>query len=188
MKFATNPDDGVRIAYELVGEGPPLLLFHGSLTSGALWGALGYVDALRAEYRLILVDARGHGHSDKPTTMDSYAMERLVGDVIAVLDDSDLPQTAYLGYSMGGRVGFGLAIRAPERVRALVVGGASHRPQHEALDRLIYPGFVDTIEMEGIEPFLEQWSAAVRTRGKPGCPSGLPRQRPSRSRSVPPTD
>ena len=158
MRFATNPDDGVRIAYETVGEGPPLLLFHGSLTSGALWSALGYVEALREHHHLILIDARGHGHSDKPTTMNSYAMERLVGDVIAVLDDRGLAQTAYLGYSMGGRVGFGLAIRAPERVCALIVGGASHRPQKGALDRIIYPGYVDTIEAEGIGSFLEQWS------------------------------
>jgi alpha/beta hydrolase fold len=99
MKFATNSDDGVRIAYECIGEGAPLLLFHGSLTSSALWRALRYVDALRAEHQLILVDARGHGHSDKPTTMESYAMERFVGDVIAVLDDCELPKTAYLGYS-----------------------------------------------------------------------------------------
>src|SRR6266511_5837604 len=161
LNFATNPDDGARIAYELVGEGTPLLLFHGSLTSGALWRALGYVDALYDEHRMILIDARGHGHSEKPTTMDSYAMDRLVGDVIAVLDDCELAQTAYLGYSMGGRVGFGMAIRAPERVRALIVGGASHRPQNGALDRIFYPGFVDTIETEGIESFLEQCSGRL---------------------------
>ena len=162
MTFATNPEDGARIAYELVGEGPPLLLFHGSLTSGALWRALGYVEALRGEHRLILVDARGHGRSDKPTTMAAYAMERLVRDVIAVLDDCHVPEAAYLGYSMGGRVGFGLAIRAPERVRALVLGGASHRPQKGALDRIYFPGFVDTIEEEGLEAFLEQWSKRLR--------------------------
>jgi pimeloyl-ACP methyl ester carboxylesterase len=129
MRFATNSDDGARIGYDLVGEGAPLLFFHGSLTSSALWRTLGYVDALRVTRQLILVDARGHGHSDKPTTMEAYAMERLVGDVIAVLDDCEVPETAYLGYSMGGRVGFGLGIRAPERVRALILGGASHRPQ-----------------------------------------------------------
>jgi pimeloyl-ACP methyl ester carboxylesterase len=158
LKFATNADDGRRIAYEVVGEGAPLLLFHGSLASSVLWGTLGYVDALRAAHRLILVDARGHGRSDKPTTMDAYSMERLVGDVIAVLDDCEVLQTAYLGYSLGGRVGYGVAIGAPDRLRALIVGGASHRPQSGALDRLIYPGFVDTIETEGIESFLEQWS------------------------------
>lgn len=158
MKFAANPDDGVRIAYEVVGEGAPLLLFHGSGAAGAVWRALGYVDALRDEHQLILIDARGHGHSEKPTTMDAYAMQSLIGDVIAVLDDCGLAQTAYLGYSLGGRVGFGLAIRAPERLSALILGGASHRPQAGALDRICYPGFIDTIELEGTESFLERWS------------------------------
>ena len=162
MKLATNADDGFRIAYDLVGDGPPLLLFHGSLASSAAWRALGYVDALSVAHQLILIDARGHGHSDRPTTMDAYAMERLVGDVIAVLDDCDVPQAAYLGYSLGGRVGFGLAIRAPERVRALVLGGASHRPQNGALDRVFYPGFVETIETEGIDWFLQRWSKRLR--------------------------
>jgi pimeloyl-ACP methyl ester carboxylesterase len=158
MTFATNPDDGARVAYELVGGGPPLFLFHGSLASRSVWSALGYVDALRDVNELILIDARGHGDSDKPTTMDAYAMERLVGDVIAVLDDCGLAQTAYLGYSLGGRVGFGLAIQAPERVSALILGGASHRPQTGALDRIFFPGFVDAIETEGIESALERWS------------------------------
>ena len=158
MMFATNPDDGVRVAYELVGKGVPLLLFHGSLLSRSMWRALGYVDALCEGNELILIDARGHGDSEKPTTMDAYAMERLVGDVIAVLDDCGLAQTAYLGYSLGGRVGFGLAIEAPERVSALIVGGASHRPQTGALDRIFFPGLVDTIEMEGIESALDRWS------------------------------
>ena len=168
MKSGANPDDGVRIAYELVGEGVPLFLFHGSGAFGAVWGALGYVGALRDEYQLIIIDARGHGHSEKPTTMGAYAMQRLVGDVIAVLDDCGLAQTAYLGYSLGGRVGFGLAIHAPERVSALILGGASHRPQAGALDRIFYPGFIDTIELEGPESFLERWS---ETLGRPIDPN-----------------
>jgi pimeloyl-ACP methyl ester carboxylesterase len=163
-----NPDDGVRIAYEVVGEGAPLFLFHGSGALGAVWWALGYVDALRYEHQLILIDARGHGHSEKPTAMDAYAMQRLIKDVIAVLDDCGLAQTAYLGYSLGGRVGFGLAIHAPERVSALILGGASHRPQAGTLDRIFYPGFIDTIELEGPEAFLEHWSERL---GRPIDPN-----------------
>jgi pimeloyl-ACP methyl ester carboxylesterase len=161
VRFAANAQDGVQIACGLVGDGAPLLLLHGSMASAAVWGALGYVAALRDERQLVLVDARGHGHSEKPTTMDAYAMERLVGDVVAVLDDCGLARTAYLGYSLGGRVGFALAIAAPERLHALILGGASHRPQTGALDRIFFPGFIDMIEMEGIEATLERWSDQV---------------------------
>ena len=158
VKYAVNARDGVQIAYGLVGDGAPLLLLHGSMVSAAVWHAFGYVEALRDEHQLVLVDARGHGRSGKPTTMDAYAMARLVADVVAVLDDCGLGQTAYLGYSLGGRVGFGLAMEAPERLSALILGGASHRPQTGALDRIFFPGFIDTIETEGIEPSLERWS------------------------------
>ena len=178
MKFATNPDDGVRIAYELVGKGAPLLLFHGSLASRSLWSALGYVDAMRDENELILVDARGHGDSEKPTTMDAYAMERLVGDVLAVLDDCGLAQTAYLGYSLGGRVGFGVAIEAPERVCALIIGGASYRPQTGALDRIFFPGFVDAIEMEGVGTALDRWSERLGHAIDPAVRQALLRNDP----------
>jgi pimeloyl-ACP methyl ester carboxylesterase len=161
VKFAVNAQDGVEIAYSVVGDGAPLVLLHGSLLSRSVWRALGYVDALCDGNKLILVDARGHGDSDKPTTMHAYAMERLVGDVVAVLDDCGLVQTAYLGYSLGGRVAYGLAIQAPERVRALILGGASHRPQTGAPDRIYFPGVIDMIEMEGIEAALERWSDRV---------------------------
>jgi pimeloyl-ACP methyl ester carboxylesterase len=115
--FAANADNGVRMASELVGEGPLLLLFHGNR---GIWRAVDGVRLHRGaarEHQVILIDAHGHGHSEKPTT-SSYAMERLVGDVIAVLDDCELAETAYLGYSMGGRVGFGLGDPGPPSVRA----------------------------------------------------------------------
>lgn len=168
MHFATNPEDGIRIAYELVGEGAPLVLFHGSLTSRRVWQVYGFVDALRSDHQLILIDARGHGASEKPTTRDAYSMDRLVSDVIAVLDACEITRAAYLGYSLGGRVGFGLATHAPNRICALIAGGASHRPQRGALDRLIYPGCVDTIETEGIEAFLGRWSERL---GRPIGPA-----------------
>jgi pimeloyl-ACP methyl ester carboxylesterase len=70
MAFATN--SGVRIHYEIEGSGQPLVLHHGSFASGADWGDLGYVDALKREHLLILMDARGHGASDKPHDPAAY--------------------------------------------------------------------------------------------------------------------
>jgi pimeloyl-ACP methyl ester carboxylesterase len=89
-RFTENARDGIRVAYETIGEGPPLFLFHGTATSGELWRVSGYVSALAGERRLILIDARGHGESDKPITEDSFRLERHVEDVLAVLDDADV--------------------------------------------------------------------------------------------------
>lgn len=125
MPYADNK--GVRIHYHVEGEGPPLVLHHGLSADLDVWRTSGHLDQLKADYQLILMDARGHGASDKPHSSEAYAMEHKVGDVVAVLDDLEISSTHFLGYSMGGAVGFGLAKLAPHKVRSLIIGGAGPR-------------------------------------------------------------
>ncbi len=122
MPYADN--NGVRIHYQIEGDGPPLVLQHGITQSMKRWYMHGYVDALKADYQLILVDARGHGQSDKPHDPTAYALPLRVGDVVAVLDDWDINRAHYWGYSMGGWMGFGMAKYAPERLHTLIIGGS----------------------------------------------------------------
>ena len=72
---------------------------------------------------MILVDARGHGGSDKPHDEASYTLDQRVADVTAVLDAERIEKAHFWGYSMGGWVGFGMAKYAPHRVNALIIGG-----------------------------------------------------------------
>jgi pimeloyl-ACP methyl ester carboxylesterase len=100
---------------------------HGSCARASFRGPLyqlGYVDALRDDYRVILIDARGHGGSDGPHDPQAYQKQLMARDVIAVLDDLGIDKTHYLGYSMGGTIGFGLARFAPERLASLIIGGS----------------------------------------------------------------
>ena len=120
MPYADN--DGVQIHYRVEGEGPPLVLQHGFSESVVDWYEAGYVDALRSDYRLILIDARGHGASDKAHDPDAYELERRVADVVAVLDGLAIEKAVFWGYSMGGWIGFGTAKYSQERFRALVIG------------------------------------------------------------------
>jgi pimeloyl-ACP methyl ester carboxylesterase len=120
--FASHGD--VRIHYRVEGTGRPLVLLHGFGGSSEQFYFMGWVAALRDHYRLILMDARGHGMSDKPHEPEAYRMEMRVGDVTAVLDDLGIRQAHCLGYSDGGEVGFGIAKYAPERVTSLIIGGA----------------------------------------------------------------
>jgi pimeloyl-ACP methyl ester carboxylesterase len=117
-------NQGVRIHYEMEGSGPPLVLQHGTLGSSEDWKDFGYVDALKGDYRLILIDARGHGASDKPHEPAAYDLALRAGDVTTVLDDLQIHQANYFGYSMGGWIGFGLAKYAPGRFKSMVLGGA----------------------------------------------------------------
>ncbi len=101
----------------------PLLLAHGFMQESKDWFRASYVDQLASVRPLVLVDFRGHGHSDKPHSAEDYSMPRLVADLVAVLDHLSVDRADFMGYSFGAWVGFGLAKFAPERVRSLVLGG-----------------------------------------------------------------
>ena len=118
-------NEGISIHYRVEGNGLPLVLEHGFSDSSETWYERGYVSALKPKYRLILIDARGHGQSDKPHDPRSYTPEKYASDIVAVLDDLGMKTAAYWGYSQGGWMGFALARHALDRVDCFVVGGAS---------------------------------------------------------------
>ena len=115
---------GRRIHYREFGTGAPLVLQHGFSGSLKRWIRGGYVDELAREFRVIAIDALGHGESDKPHDPAAYRVEGQADDIVSVLDALGIDVASYWGYSMGGRIGFALAKVAPERFRALVIGGA----------------------------------------------------------------
>lgn len=124
MPFANN--NGVKIHYEVESQGPPLVLQHGFGGSLGNWRDLGYARELSKDYRLVLVDARGCGASDKPHDSGAYELRLMVSDLVAILDDLKIQKASYFGYSMGGRIGFRIPIYAPERFNSLVLGGATY--------------------------------------------------------------
>lgn len=168
MSFTTNPADGTRISYSTAGSTdedlPVVMLVHGSALSSAVWRGFGYVRALRDRFRLVLPDLRGHGRSDTPHEEDAYAMDSVVGDLVAVLDATGVQRVHYLGYSFGARAGLALATTAPERVASLMLLGGSARPQRGAMDTMFFPGCVDVLERDGMEGFVREWE---RHRGHP---------------------
>ena len=122
--FVTAPD-GVRIAYEVLGEGEPIILVHGFGSSRIInWGAPGWCDTLtRAGHRVVALDCRGHGDSDKPHEVAAYDPARMTGDIALVMDAAGTPRAAVMGYSMGGSLTLRLAYEHPERVSRAVIGG-----------------------------------------------------------------
>ena len=116
---------GVSIHYHVEGDGPPLVLQHGLTSSLQNWYAYGFVEELQKEYRVIMVDARGHGRSGKPHDPKGYGLKLRVNDVLAVMDDLGVSKAHYMGYSMGGRIGFGIVLHALDRFHSLIIGGMS---------------------------------------------------------------
>lgn len=122
VPYASN--QGVRIRYEVEGKGPPLLMVHGLFQSLDEWYESGYVDSLKKDHQLVLMDMRGHGGSDKPHSPRLYRLELLAADPVAVLDTLNIKKAHYLGYSMGSRLGFGVAKYNSNRFISFILGGA----------------------------------------------------------------
>lgn len=167
--MAYTKSAAARIHYEVEGAGPALVLLHGFMSSLDDWFECGYVAALRSNYRLILINSRGHGDSDKPHDEESYSLDRRVGDVTSVLDALGIEKANFWGYSMGGYVGFGMAEYAPDRLAALIVGGAHPYARDQSGHRqLLQAGiqgggnaFVAAFE-KAMGPIPEDYAAKLR--------------------------
>nr|APZ78830.1 3-oxoadipate enol-lactonase [Stigmatella aurantiaca Sg a15] len=109
--------DGVSLHFEESGDGAPVLLLHGLGSSGSDWE--GVTPRLSAHHRVLVPDARGHGRSDKPA--GAYGVALFARDIAALCDGLGLSRVHVVGLSMGGMMGFQLAVDRPDLVRSLVV-------------------------------------------------------------------
>lgn len=119
--------DGVRLATYSWGEldAPPIVIVHGFASNTRdNWVLTGWVRMLeRAGFRILGVDQRGHGLSDKPHEPDGYTVRTLASDLETVLDTFLLDEALYLGYSLGARVGWQVAGDLGDRIPRAVLGG-----------------------------------------------------------------
>jgi pimeloyl-ACP methyl ester carboxylesterase len=123
-EFATAAD-GMRLAYDSVGEGPPVMLVHGFAASRVQnWKEPGWYETLTgAGYRVIAMDCRGHGDSDKPHDPARYSHDVMARDVAIVMRAAGATPAHLMGYSMGGYISIHVLMEQPEIVRRVVIGG-----------------------------------------------------------------
>jgi pimeloyl-ACP methyl ester carboxylesterase len=157
MPYANNR--GVRIHYKVEGAGPPLVLQHGFTDSLESWYERGYVAALKGDHQLVLIDARGHGTSDKPHDTAAYAMQHHAADVAAVLKALSIPKAYFfgysIGYSMGGDIGYALAKYAPTLGTAFIIGGSSPYK----LNREFQEPMLQMLK-QGVETLVDVWEGS----------------------------
>jgi non-heme chloroperoxidase len=115
-------EPGVRVFVQDLGEGEPVLLVPGFGMTHEAWDRQVRV-LTAARHRVICVDQRGHGRSDKPLT--GYDVDRLARDLVAVLDDRGIESCSLVGWSFGGQVGFRVAVSEPSRVARLILVGSN---------------------------------------------------------------
>ena len=146
--------DGEKIRYIEQGKGDPLVLIHGFTASvEANWVLPGIFPKLAESFRVIAIDNRGHGKSDKPHDPAEYG-DKMVQDVINLLDHLEIEKAHIAGYSMGGFITMRLLAKAPERFITAIVGGAGWRrpgDRDPLMDRL-----AESLESgNGVGPLIE---------------------------------
>jgi pimeloyl-ACP methyl ester carboxylesterase len=127
---------GVSIAYEIQGDGDPVLLIHGFASNAKTnWRDTGWLSFLASRgRRAIALDNRGHGASEKLYDPEAYTGPVMAEDARLLLDRLNIARADVIGYSMGARLAAFLALAHPDRVRSLVLAGLGANMIHGAGD------------------------------------------------------
>jgi pimeloyl-ACP methyl ester carboxylesterase len=154
--------NGLRMYYEIHGSGKPLVLLHGAFSRAVVYPALG------RGRQMIAVELQGHGHTadiDRP-----LSFEQMADDVAALLHHLKIEQADFFGYSMGGTVALGVAIRHPTLVRKLAITGSNYGKLQDAYEPEILKQF-NSLSPESapppkdsndeVAPDPKQWRALV---------------------------
>ena len=120
-KFVTSKD-GAKIAYDVTGSGPVVILLHGGGLTRRSWHTGGYVARLAKEFTVVTIDIRGNGESSKLTDEDRFWFERINEDTLAVADAVGAKRFSLWGFSYGANVGRYLASRS-DRVSSMIIIG-----------------------------------------------------------------
>jgi pimeloyl-ACP methyl ester carboxylesterase len=115
--------NGIKLYYESFGRGSSLIFLHGSMGTGKAWKP--YVPILSNDFNIILPDVRGHGKTVNPSK--EIDLHLIADDIAGLIDALKLEKPFLCGWSMGGDVSLDIAMRYPERVSGLIVGGVTHR-------------------------------------------------------------
>ena len=127
-------------------DAPVVMLSHSHFSSHAMWRP--QCQALATGYRIVAYDLRGHGASDMPE--GPCSLDDLAGDALALMDALDLDRVHFVGLSLGGMIAMTLALRAPERLRSLLLCDTAAQ-----MPAAIWDERIATARQQGLEPLLE---------------------------------
>lgn len=119
-RFVTAKD-GTKLAYDMTGTGPFLILLHGGGQAARSWNDRGYITPLKEKFTVITPDARGNGDSGKPTQPEAYALDVMIDDVMAVADAAGAKRFLLWGFGHGATIGRYIAARSDRVIAAVLV-------------------------------------------------------------------
>jgi pimeloyl-ACP methyl ester carboxylesterase len=157
------------------GSGPPVVLLHGWPDSWHLWRD--QIDALtKSGHRVIAPDLRGFGESDCPDDVEEYGLGKLIGDVVAVMDECQVERAAVVGHDWGAALAWLIATFVPERVERLVAvsvghpkafagAGLSQKQLSWYMMWFQFPGVAERVLAEHDWEFFQNWAHGGAARG-----------------------
>lgn len=158
--------NGIKLYHEIYGEGEPLVLVHGGLTT--IGQMQGWIEPLAATRRVIAVEMQGHGHTadtDRPMTWPTMG-----DDLAALLDHLKIPKADLAGHSFGAASAIRTAIQHPAKVRRVVVISTAHRRSAWFPEAAEGMGNVSS----AMAPHMAQMPTAKLSKGWPD-PNGFPK-------------
>jgi pimeloyl-ACP methyl ester carboxylesterase len=160
LHFDSN---GVKIRYTVQGEGEPVILVHGFTASiETNWGQPGLIAELTKDFRVIAIDARGHGKSGKPHDPAAYGAT-MMEDVIRLMDHLGILKAHIAGYSMGGGITLQAVATYPDRFYSAVLGGSGWVPPGSPFEGMMTV-LADSLEQgKGLGPLIN----ALNPAGQP---------------------
>jgi 2-succinyl-6-hydroxy-2,4-cyclohexadiene-1-carboxylate synthase len=148
------------LCVESAGQGEAVLMLHGF--TGDAESMAPAAAPLERDFEVHRIELVGHGRSDAPRDVAAYTMPSCVAQLVAVLDALEIGRAHLYGYSMGGRAALSLAAAHPDRVRSLVLVGATAglaSAEDRAARRAADEAWADRIERDGLESFVDAWMA-----------------------------
>jgi 3-oxoadipate enol-lactonase len=177
MKAQSN---GIAINYEVQGDGPWVVMSHSLACALGMWAP--QIEALKAKYRVLCFDTRGHGGSDAPA--GAYTLEQMAEDLYGLLSALGVQRPHFVGLSMGGMIGMTFALAHPGVFRSLVLCDTTSRYPPEL--RTVWDDRIKTATTKGMEPLVEptlqRWFTAPFLAQRPAAVERVARM----IRSTPP--
>lgn len=161
------PVNGIKVYYEVYGQGAPVVLLHGAyMTIDLNWGEL--IPELSKSRKVIAVELQGHGHT--PFSERKLSLDVLASDVEGVMDHLKIDSADIVGYSFGGKVAYQFAIQSPKRLRNLVIISSTYKssgwlPEVNSGFKAAKPEFFANTPMKAaydiVAPDKTKWTAFV---------------------------
>lgn len=172
--------DGVKIYYEVTGQGFPVILVHGFIATGESWKRSSvYKDLISAGYKVITLDMRGNGKSDKPHDAAAYANDAEAKDIMAIATELKLGKYNVVGYSRGSIITARLLVQ-DKRIAKAVLGGMGtdftnpewprRKMFYRALSGDSVPELQQMVNYVKSTPTLDQTALAYLQKEQPSTP------------------